>query len=87
MLTILVTFASELECDRFHVNLNLLHPAVNVTVEKDQSNSLNFLDLVLLEKMGTGFLTSVYRKPTLLVNKSVRIPSAHEQEQLALPKL
>ena len=58
-----VIFGSELECDRFHVNLNQLHPALKFTVEKEQNNSLNFLD-VSVEKGGTGFLTSIYRKPT-----------------------
>ena len=58
-----VVFSSELDCDCFHEKLNLLHPALNFTVEKEQNNSLSFLD-VLVEKEGTGFLTSVYRKPT-----------------------
>ena len=58
-----VIFGSELECDRFHVNLKQLHPALNFTVEKVQNNSLNFLD-ISVEKGGTGFLTSIYRKPT-----------------------
>ena len=58
-----VIFSSELDCDCFHGKLNLLHPALNFTVEKEQNNSLSFLD-VLVEKEGTGFLTSVYRKPT-----------------------
>ena len=57
------TFGSELECDRFHVSLNQLHPALNCTVEKEQNNSLNFLD-IWVEKGGTGFLTSIYGKPT-----------------------
>ena len=39
-----------------------LHPALKFTVE-EQNNSLNFLS-VLVEKVGTGLLTSVYRKPT-----------------------
>ena len=56
-------FGSELDCDHFKGKLNLLHPALKFTVEKEQNNSLNFLD-VLVEKDGTGFLTSVYRKPT-----------------------
>ena len=60
---IFVIFGSELECDHFHVNLNQLHPTLNFTVEKEQNNSLNFLD-VLVEKGDTGFLTSIYRKPT-----------------------
>ena len=51
-----VSFCSELECYRFHVNFNQLHPAVNFTIEKEQSNSLNFLD-VSMEKVGTGLLT------------------------------
>ena len=58
-----VIFSSELDCDCFHEKLNLLHPALNFTVEKEQNNSLSFLD-VLVEKEGTGFLTSVYKKPT-----------------------
>ena len=60
------TFAiigSELGCDHFQEKLNLLHPALKFTEEKEQNNSLNFLD-VLVEKEGTGFLTSIYRKPT-----------------------
>ena len=58
-----VTFGSELDCDHFQQKLNLLHPALRFTVEKEQNNSLNFLD-VLVEKESTGFLTSIYRKPT-----------------------
>ena len=58
-----VIFGSELDCDRFHEKLNLLHPAFKFTIEKEQNNCLNFLD-VLVEKEGTGFLTSVHRKPT-----------------------
>ena len=56
-------FGSELDCDCFQGKLNLLHPALKFTVEMEQKNSLNFLD-VLVEKEGTGFLTSIYRKPT-----------------------
>ena len=59
------TFGSELECDRFHFKLYQLHPAQNFTVGKEQNNSLNFLD-VSVRKGGTGFLTSIYRKPTLI---------------------
>ena len=51
-------FGSELDCDHFKGKLNLLHPALKCTVEKEQNNSLNLLD-VLVEKDGTGFLTSV----------------------------
>ena len=57
-----VIFSSQLGCNYFHEKLNLLHPALKFTAEKEQNNSLSFLD-VLVEKEGTGFLTSVYRKP------------------------
>ena len=43
--------------------LKLLLPALEFIVEKEQNTSLNFLD-VLVEKEGTGFLTTIYRKPT-----------------------
>ena len=56
-------FGSELDCDYFKGKLNILHPALNSTVEKEQNNSLSFLD-VLVEKEGTGILTSVYSRPT-----------------------
>ena len=59
----IVIFGSELDCDHFQEKLNLLHPALKFTIEKEQNNSLNFLD-VLVGKEGTGFLTSIYRKPT-----------------------
>ena len=58
-----VIFGSELECERFYLDLNQLHPALTFTVEKEKNNSLNFLD-VSVEREGTGFLTSIYRKPT-----------------------
>ena len=58
-----VIFGSELDCDHVQEKLNLLHPALKFTTEKEQSNSLHFLDVVV-EKEGTRFLTSIYRKPT-----------------------
>ena len=58
-----VIFGYELDCDHFQEKLNLLHPALKFTIEKEKNNSLHFLD-VLVEKEGTGFLTSIYRKPT-----------------------
>ena len=58
-----VIFGSELDCDHFQEKLNLLHPALKFTIEKEKKNSLQFLD-VLVGKEGTGFLTSIYRKPT-----------------------
>ena len=56
-------FVYELDCDHFQRKLNLLHPALKFTVEKELNNSFNFLD-VFVEKEGTGVLTRVYRKPT-----------------------
>ena len=58
-----VIFGSELDCDQIQENLNFLHPALKFTIKKEQNNSLHFLD-VLVEKEGTGFLTSIYRKST-----------------------
>ena len=52
-----------LDCDHFQQKLNLLHPALKFTLEKEQNNSLHFLD-ALIEKEGTGFLSSIYREPT-----------------------
>ena len=56
-------FKTEAECDTFLKRLNGLHTALHFTFEKEENNSLPFLD-VLVEKSDTGFLTSVYRKPT-----------------------
>ena len=56
-----VIFGLELDCDHFQEKQNLLHPALKFAVEKEENNSLKFLD-VLVEKEGTGFLTSIYRK-------------------------
>ena len=78
-----VMFDSELEYDRLYVYINMLHPALRFIVEKEQNNSLNFPD-VSVEKLGTGFLSRVYRKPTLTRKTSVGIPSAKKQERLAL---
>ena len=59
----MVALSSELDCDHFQEKLNLLHPGLKFMVEKEQNNSLNFLD-VLVEEERTGFLTSIYKKPT-----------------------
>ena len=49
-----VIFSSELDCDCFHEKLNLLHPDLHFTVEKEQSDSLSFLD-VLVKKRALDF--------------------------------
>ena len=69
-----VIFSSELDCDCFHDKLSLLHPALNFTVEKEQNNSLSFLD-VLVQKEGTGFLTSVYRRKPTFTGQYIRCNS------------
>ena len=58
-----VISGSELDCDHFQEKLNMLYPVVRFTVEKEQKNALNFLN-VLVEKEGTGLLTSNDRKRT-----------------------
>ena len=72
-----VIFGSELECDRFHVNLNQLHPALKFTVEKEQNNSLNFLD-VSVEKGALDFSPAFTGSQRLLVNTSVGLPSGQK---------
>ena len=42
---------------------NFYRQALQFTFEKEENNSLPFLD-VLVEMSGAGFLTSVYHKPT-----------------------
>ena len=42
-------FDSGLDCDHFQETLNLLHPSLKFTVEREQNNSLNFIN-VLVEK-------------------------------------
>ena len=59
-----VIIDSQMDCDHFQEKLSLLHPALKLIVRKEQKNFLTFLD-VLVEKEGTGFPTSVYRKPTI----------------------
>ncbi len=56
-------FKKESDCNVFLQKLNALHPSLKFTFEKEQNNSLPFLD-VFVENTATGFLTSIYRKPT-----------------------
>ena len=56
-------FENEDNCGKFHSSLNSLHSSLRFTFEKELNSSLPFLD-VLVEKHKTGFITSVYRKPT-----------------------
>jgi len=56
-------FNNEDDCNTFLLHLNSLHPSLCFTHEKEFNHSLPFLD-VLVEKLGSEFSTSVYRKPT-----------------------
>ena len=70
-----VIFSSELDCDCFNEKLNLLHPALKFTVEKKQNNSLNFLDVLVVEE-GSGFLTALLIGlffPDLLGNNAISV--------------
>ena len=40
-------FRSELDCDHFQKQLNLLHPALKFAVRMEQNNCLNFLDVLV----------------------------------------
>ena len=58
-----VIFENEAECDEFFKILNSLNPALKLTSEKEESESLAFLD-VKIQKSDSKFITSVYRKPS-----------------------
>ena len=58
-----IPFSKQRLSEYFLKHLNVLHTALHFSFEKEENNSLPFLD-VLVEKSDTGFLTSVYRKPT-----------------------
>ena len=64
-----VIFDNSSEHTSFLSHLNSLHPALVFTSEKEENNTLPFLD-VLVEKdvVNNKFLTSVYRKPTFTGN-------------------
>ena len=65
-------FGSELGCDHFQEKLNLLHQALKFTAEKEQNNSLNFLE----KKRALDFLPAFTGNLRLLGNTSVGIPLA-----------
>ncbi len=51
------------QSNHFLLKLNALHPSLEYTLGKEQNSSLQCLDIVV-ENTATGFLTSIYRKPT-----------------------
>jgi len=56
-------FNNEDDCNTFLSHLNSHLPSLRFTHEKEFNHSLPFLD-VLVERLGSEFSTSVYRKPT-----------------------
>ena len=60
---IFVLFRSPDHLEKFKNYLNSKHRNIRFTCEKEQNNSMPFLD-VLITRTSNGFKTSVYRKPT-----------------------
>ena len=58
-----VVFENEDDCKKFLSLLNSLHSSLCFRFKKELNSSLLFLN-ILVEKHKTGFITSVYRKPT-----------------------
>ena len=56
-------FRASSHVEKFNRYLNAQHSRIKFTVEREQNGSLPFLD-VFIQKNGTGFETSTYRKPT-----------------------
>jgi len=56
-------FNNEDDCNAFLSHRNSLHPSLRFAHEREFNHSLPFLD-VLVERLGSEFSTSVYRKPT-----------------------
>ena len=57
----LAIFENEAECNEFFNVLNSFHPALKFTSEKEESESLAFLD-IKIQKSDNKFITSGYRK-------------------------
>ena len=58
-----ILFRNKEDCDRMFLGFNSLHPSIKFTLEAENNNILPFLD-VLVERIDTKFVTSVYRKGT-----------------------
>ena len=59
----LLLFHNKDQCMKFFEYLNNKHPSIKFTVEHEQNDTLNFLD-VKLQRNGIKFSSSVHRKPT-----------------------
>jgi len=56
-------FDNETQSKQFHEYINSKHPNINFTIEKQNNNSLSFLD-INIKNVNDVFITNVYRKPT-----------------------
>ena len=56
-------FSDESHIEKFQNYLNEQHININFTVEKEENNTLPFLDIEVI-RSDTGFSSGVYRKPT-----------------------
>ena len=79
-----VIIGFELDCDHFQETLKLIHPALKFTVEKEENNSLNFLDILVGNRV-LDFLLAFIGNQHLQKNTSVGIPLPQRQ-RLALLK-
>ncbi|MCP4392663.1 MAG: hypothetical protein GY804_00055, partial [Alphaproteobacteria bacterium] len=68
------------ELDYILAQLNQIHPFINFTIEKEEHNTLPFLNVLCSSNQQGGFTTTVYRKPTH-TNLYVRWDSAHPPSQ------
>ena len=77
---IFVMFSKPEHLDRFFDYLNSRHNSINFTKEKEQNNSLSFLD-VLVSRIDNRFETGIYRKTTfsgVFTNFNSFIPTAYK---------
>ncbi len=70
---IFAIFKKKSDCNVFHQKLNALHPSLKFSFEKEQNNSLPFLE-VFVKGNSTGFLTSIYRSQPLAASICVENP-------------
>lgn len=56
-------FDSEIQADQFHQYFNNKHPNIKFTIEKENNNTLSFLDITI-SKYNNQLTSSVFRKPT-----------------------
>ena len=67
---IFAIFRNEKDSEEFLTRLNDLHSSLRFTFEKEKNNSLPFLN-VHVERTKTNYETSVYRKPSVYVYRTI----------------